>query len=111
MYARLQEIVGTLLLLRTPAELVQALASLHMIPGSEFIATELHRVLASRYLRGTMRFVWMEAGLHPRTIFESCIGGRYVPDDRFNDALLSEYDKFVKIYKGVHPYGINTRDA
>ncbi|CAI5735598.1 unnamed protein product [Hyaloperonospora brassicae] len=110
-HARLKEIVGALLFIRTPAEVVQALASLHTIAGNEAIATKMHRILAGLYLPKTMRLVWMEAGVPPRTILETCISTKDVPFDRPNGALLSEYKKFVEMYKRVHPYGINTRDA
>ncbi|CAI5741750.1 unnamed protein product [Hyaloperonospora brassicae] len=111
LYARLMDIVKTLRFLRPPAEVVQVLASLHMIPGNEFIATEMHRILASQYLPGRMRFVWMEAGLHPGIIQESCIGGRYVPYDFFNYALETELREYSKLFEVVHPYAYITRDA
>ena len=111
LYARLVEIVGTLLFSRPPAEVVQVLASLHKIPGNEFTATEMHRILASHYLPGQMRYVWMEAGLHPMIIQESCIGGRYVPYNLFNDALETELREYSKLFGGVHPYAYSTHDA
>ncbi|CAI5729943.1 unnamed protein product [Hyaloperonospora brassicae] len=108
-----ESIIKTFLLVRNPVDVAKVLMSLRAIKDMKDEADELHRQLLAVYdvVPGVLSHVWMRLGLDPEQLFEVLDLRGKVVKDVATAAFLSEWLRYVGMFKKKHPKALGAMDA